>query len=77
MQPQVLLFQRDENLWQMIKVTCFWVVSADVWSLLLFIFAQGHVQVVLNMSLFGMNPQQALDAPRFCVGPGSSFHFIL
>ena len=32
---------------------------------------QGHVQVVLNMSLFGMNPQQALDAPRFCVGPGS------
>ncbi|OWB55961.1 transferase activity protein [[Candida] boidinii] len=26
---------------------------------------QAHVQVFLNMVLFGMNPQQALDAPRF------------
>jgi gamma-glutamyltranspeptidase / glutathione hydrolase len=36
---------------------------------------QGHVQVLLNMSLFGMDPQRALDASRICIGasvPGKS-----
>jgi gamma-glutamyltranspeptidase/glutathione hydrolase len=28
---------------------------------------QAHVQVYLNMLLFGMNPQEALDAPRICL----------
>lgn len=31
---------------------------------------QGHVQVLLNMRAFGFNPQQALDAPRVCIGAG-------
>jgi gamma-glutamyltranspeptidase/glutathione hydrolase len=35
-----------------------------------FMQPQGHLQVLLNQYVFGMSVQDALDAPRFCVGPG-------
>ena len=31
--------------------------------------AQGHLQVLVNMIDFGLDPQAALDAPRFSVRP--------
>ncbi|GFR81262.1 gamma-glutamyltransferase [Elysia marginata] len=35
-----------------------------------FIQPQGHIQILLNMLEFGLDPQAALDAPRFSIGQG-------
>lgn len=37
---------------------------------------QSHVQIFLNMVLFGYNSQEALDAPRFCLEPNEAHRHL-
>lgn len=37
---------------------------------------QSHVQIFLNMVLFGFSPQEALDAPRFCLEPNEEHRHL-
>lgn len=37
---------------------------------------QAHVQIFFNMILFGFNPQEALDAPRFCLEPNEKMRHL-
>lgn len=37
-----------------------------------FMQPQGHAQVMLNLLEHGLDPQSALDAPRFCLAGGSA-----
>ncbi|MFO7697822.1 MAG: gamma-glutamyltransferase [Anaerolineae bacterium] len=39
-----------------------------------FMQPQGQVQVLCNIVDHGMDPQEALDAPRFCYESGATFH---
>ncbi|NER38245.1 MAG: gamma-glutamyltransferase family protein [Oscillatoria sp. SIO1A7] len=36
---------------------------------------QGHLQVVVNLADYGLNPQAALDAPRWCFASGKRVFF--
>lgn len=37
---------------------------------------QAHVQIFLNMVLFGLTPQEAVDAPRFCLEPNEEHRHL-
>ncbi|KAJ8604261.1 hypothetical protein MRB53_041859 [Persea americana] len=56
--PAMVTNAADESLH-----TCFGVMGG-------FNQPQGQIQVLLNMLVFGMDPQSALDAPRVCIEPG-------
>lgn len=53
--PAMITNQSDGSL-----NTCYGVMGG-------FMQPQGHLQVLMNLLVFGMSPQEALDAPRICI----------
>lgn len=41
-----------------------------------FMQPQGHMQVAISLFIDGLDPQQALDLPRFCIQPEQTNNFI-
>lgn len=58
--PAMVTRSKDQSLW-----ASYGVMGG-------FMQPQGHVQVLFNMLVFGLNPQEALDAPRICIEPSGA-----
>jgi len=54
--PAMITNSKDQSL-----NTCYGVMGG-------YMQPQGHVQVLMNMFVFGLSPQEALDSPRICIG---------
>jgi len=53
---------------------CSYFLLIHNWLTILVIFFMITLKVLLNMLEYGMDPQEALDAPRFCIIPSHNTH---